>query len=269
MERCFTEKFESTINRHLETPDTAMSESARQSLIVYGNNLSVVARFQGGISFITRDAGGGGDCFYHSVAYLLNEKPGVSHSVKSLRELAAKCINVENIHTVLRDMMGSYLKSDETASPTQVGHNTDKFNPALVWNLMVCTQDVHSALAAVREAVSRCGNFYWGDVTTAALLEDALKINIICLSKKKDGSIMASRSYIGMINDMFEHNEANKARCMKNVNPNYDTIIILNHGNYHWTPICCVMNAATSGNPTQLYCQIPPDVIKNLDFLYV
>lgn len=197
-----------------------------------------------GIDFVSVEAGGGGDCFFHSVAYSLSQDAsGEQLKQQDIRNIAADAITAENCEDFLMDTAGIYVDSPEgemTPSAPRPPPLAGTFDPIAFWN--ATRSDRQKRIDGLKAVIRTPGNFYWGDSTTAALLENALGLNILMLAnrKSKDGRsrLGVSRDYIGRV------------KCIAKSLPvafdpvadsgNRPTIMIYNIQNRHWCPTCVV-----------------------------
>lgn len=141
-------------------------------------------------SFFYRDAGGNGDCMFHSVASSL----GNGKTALDIRWDAAGAVNVSNAPDVLMDMAAQYPKS--IAEPMHLLQSTSprRFSPEMAWNESRGMRDI--MLAQLQTAISTSGNFCWGDATIASLIEDAENVNVILLASSSSSQHCSSASEI-------------------------------------------------------------------------
>jgi len=204
-----------------------------------------------GLNIVTVESGGGGDCFFHSVAYLLGRTKLFDGDYRAVRALAASAITPANVNLVLMDMAGVYVEHpDDEMKPNEgrLAVPPGVFDPVLLWNLT--RTSAASRLANLRGIIETPGHTYWGDMTTAALLETVLPVNIVCLSVRvKSGmarpAIGAGKVYIGHIHDIFK-NPATLPLASKNPR-GLPTILLHNQGNSHWRPACLICKLSKGG----------------------
>jgi hypothetical protein len=127
-----------------------------------------------------KEAGGGGDCFFHSVSAAL--RPHVLLDVPELRNLAASAVTPENVADAVCDIAAECPET--TRSPMQQLGGRDvppgSYDPAAAWN--ACGGDMEALAASLRAAVCTRGNYFWGNATVASLLEEVLDVNILLLA---------------------------------------------------------------------------------------
>lgn len=132
------------------------------------------------VMLMSREAGGGGDCMFHSIAATLAD----GSTFQTIRDLAASLITVDNVADILMDMAAQCPKTlmDKMDIPSGViaGPMGATFKPEIAWN------DANGSTAAMVQTLAAAirvpGNFLWGDATIAALLEDGLNMNILLLA---------------------------------------------------------------------------------------
>jgi hypothetical protein len=128
------------------------------------------------------ESGGGGDCFFCSVAFAIG-RPG---NFMSIRESAASAVVLNNVPDVLIDMSGQIpqslnAKMDLPSERSRTGTNSDQqFIPEKTWN--DSNGNVREMVVRTKNAIKTPGNHFWGDITTAALVEISENINIIVMS---------------------------------------------------------------------------------------
>lgn len=159
-----------------------------------------------GFRMVTTEAGGGGDCFFHSIVHILKKigvvTPGANYTFQTIRDLAASAISADNVDQVLIDMVGIYVENTDdemVASPRMSQTRSGCFNPINLWN--ATRRDKNARVNELQKVISTPGSYFWGDITTAALLEDVFDVNIFSLSVRK-GRITATRNYIGVVSDL-------------------------------------------------------------------
>lgn len=125
-----------------------------------------------------RDAGGGGDCMFHSIASCMG---GGKYTNLSLRAAAAAAVTPENAPDLLMDMAAQVPSSISTLMDVPAGAGMGgQFSPELLWNSSKGSKEMMAAGLASSVVVS--GNHMWGDATLAALLENVLDVNIMLLA---------------------------------------------------------------------------------------
>ena len=203
-----------------------------------------------GINFISVEAGGGGDCFFHSVAYGLNHSDKMKGvTFLDIRKIAADAITENTVNFFLMDMAGIYLANGDEEMKTQSTKTipTGTFDPMKLWN--DTRGNIGERIRMLKTALSTNGNYFWGDANVAALLETVLNVNVVSLSANKQGTLIASRSYLGFIYDLGKLGEIPKAKREK-LDMDKDTVLIMNHGNMHWTAVCTICQS--DHNPTEV-----------------
>lgn len=128
------------------------------------------------VMLMSREAGGGGDCMFHSIAAVL----GDGSTFQTIRDLAASLVTEGNAADILMDMAAQCPKTlldkmDITEAP-----NAGTFSPEVAWNQANGSAAVMAQTLAAALRVP--GNYLWGDATIAALLEDGLHMNILLLA---------------------------------------------------------------------------------------
>lgn len=200
-----------------------------------------------GMNIVTVEAGGGGNCFFHSVAYVLNaiaDKAEKEHTQESVREMAANAVVPENVDAILMDMAGVYVASSDAEmvpSAPRPPPQPNTFDAMQCWN---GTRDsAERRLATLRDAIKTSGNFFWGDVTTAALLEPVLGVNIVTFAKR-GSKLGATRDYVGHVADLGRENSVK--RNAKDPEGR-STVMLYNVGNLHWKPACIICRLVKGG----------------------
>lgn len=132
------------------------------------------------IMLMYREAGGGGDCMFHSIAAALDN----GCDFRAIRDMAAGLVTEENAPDILMDMAAQCPKTVgdpmDVAGGPQGGPMGGTFKPELAWNE---ARGSRAAMAqSLKAAIATRGNFLWGDATVAALLEDGLGMNILLLA---------------------------------------------------------------------------------------
>lgn len=124
----------------------------------------------------TREAGGGGDCMFHSVAACFGNSRG---DMMAMRSAAASAVNPANVDDVLVDMGAVRIDEPDLTTPVRFASATDQsglaFDPQAI-------KEGPDPVARLQASIRTKGNHFWGDATTAALLEDALGVNIVLLA---------------------------------------------------------------------------------------
>lgn len=128
------------------------------------------------VMLMSREAGGGGDCMFHSIAACLDD----GRDFQAVRDLAASLVTEENAPDILMDMAAQCPKTLEDRMDETPSSSAGSFRPEMAWNM------AHGSRAAMSEMLRRAivtrGNFLWGDATIAALLEEGLHVNILLLA---------------------------------------------------------------------------------------
>lgn len=128
-----------------------------------------------GVMLSFREAGGGGDCMFHSIAAAMNN----NLNYLDIRKQAAEAVTPENAPDVLMDMSAQVPASLD--SPMDMPKNPDgQFSPEMLWNSSKGSKEAMAE--GLRKAIATPGNYLWGDATLAALAEIALNVNIILLA---------------------------------------------------------------------------------------
>lgn len=131
-------------------------------------------RHRAGVVLLYKDAGGGGDCMFHSIASLVNS------NAQMMRALAASQVTPDNAPDVLMDMAAQCPNSltDRMDEPPDQGPVL--FSPERLWNSAAGSKEIMAE--GLKTAISTMGNHCWGDATTASLLEWGLGMNIVLLA---------------------------------------------------------------------------------------
>lgn len=146
----------------------------------------------------TRDAGGGGDCMFHSIAAVM----GQGHTAHGLREMAAQGVTPELAPYILQDMAAQLPETLQTLmTKSNKSCNNNAFSPECAWN--ASNGNPEEMANIIKDAVSRMGNYMWGDATIAALLERQLGVNIVLLAN------------VNVKNPDIVYNEWIKRTCIK------------------------------------------------------
>lgn len=124
----------------------------------------------------SREAGGGGDCMFHSVASCFN---GLRGDMMAMRAAAASAVTKDNVMDVLTDM--GAVRQDEPDFTTPVRFSSAADVSGQAFDPQAIMQDA-DPVARLRASIQTRGNHFWGDATTAALLEEALGVNIVLLA---------------------------------------------------------------------------------------
>lgn len=190
------------------------------------------------ISFplLTAETGGGGDCFFRSLTYLLNkgsDRLGESTIVPTdhikCRELIAQYIDTpEKADEIVSDMAGQWpSKRDELM---ESGKKTlGEFDPVKLWN-GTCVLEPMARVNAIKGVITRPGNFYWGDSITASIAEEVFGIRIACM--RYDGNRVTITNYpYGTSKKLTQGSESVKTKWDRPV------VVLINHGGVHWTPV--------------------------------
>jgi hypothetical protein len=151
------------------------------------------SRHRARLTLSFKDAGGGGDCLFHSIAAALNdvedERPDGLRLHPSdfigMRESAASAVVPENAADVLMDMAAQFPRTPSDPMDIAPATHHAQFAPEIAWN--EAKGDPMVMVDSLRRAISTMGNFFWGDATTAALLEISEDVNIIMLSADTGG----------------------------------------------------------------------------------
>ncbi len=190
------------------------------------------------ISFplLTAETGGGGDCFFRSLTYLLNkveldndDSVQIPPTHEKCREVIANYIDsVEKADEIVCDMAGQWpSKRDELMEPNRKA--LSGFDPVKLWN-GTCVLDPEARVSAIKSVICRPGNFYWGDSITASLAEEVFGIRIACL--RFDGKKVSITTY--------PYGTAKKlAKGSESVQIEWDrpVAVLMNHSDIHWTPV--------------------------------
>jgi hypothetical protein len=125
-----------------------------------------------------REAGGGGDCMFHSIAACLAD----GRNFMDIRRAAAGAINAGNAADILMDMAAQRPKTVgdrmDPCPASEFAHQA--FKPDQAWNANLGNP---AGMAEILRAhVLQPGCAIWGDATLAAVLEGALGVNIILLA---------------------------------------------------------------------------------------
>lgn len=127
-----------------------------------------------------REAGGGGDCMYHSVAACLSSAGVDGATMPAMREAAASAVTPANAPDALVDM-AAQLPASLSAPMSQSLDRLPGFSPEAAWNAAAGDP---VRMAELLAAALR--GHAWGDATAAALLESALGINIMLLALREE-----------------------------------------------------------------------------------
>lgn len=124
-----------------------------------------------------KNAGGGGDCMFHSIAAALGSGLTFAH----VRRAVAEMVTEENAPDALMDMAAQCPASlDAAMHPPANNPSSSSFSPESAWNESKGHKDVMAA--SLRDALNTPGNYLWGDATAAALAEIAYNVNVILLA---------------------------------------------------------------------------------------
>lgn len=140
------------------------------------------------ITFSYHDAGGGGDCLFHSVACAL----GNGRDANMMRASAARAVNASNVRDVLMDMAAQYPQTKDDRMDIPPNQHAGQFSPETVWNMGTDAPSASSdnvMIDALRRSLTSPGNHMWGDATVASLLEISENVNIILMAKDMGVSI--------------------------------------------------------------------------------
>ena len=138
------------------------------------------------IAFSYHDAGGGGDCLFHSVACAL----GNGRDANMMRASAAGAVNASNVRDVLMDMAAQCPQTDDGLMDIiSQNRNVGQFSPEAVWNMGAGASSKDVMVDALRRSLTVPGNHMWGDATAAALLEISENVNIILMAKDTGVSV--------------------------------------------------------------------------------
>ena len=128
------------------------------------------------VMLMSREAGGGGDCMFHSIAAVLDD----GSNFQTIRNLAASLVTENNAADILMDMAAQCPKTPQDPMDITNGPFLGSFRPEVAWN--EAKGSTASMVQSLRSAISTRGNFLWGDATIAALLEQGLNMNILLLA---------------------------------------------------------------------------------------
>lgn len=129
-----------------------------------------------GIMLSYREAGGGGDCMFHSLSAVL----GGEGNFMTIRAQAASAVTPENAPDILMDMTAQIPATLDALMDVVPGTNGGQFSPEILWN--ACKGSREAMAEGLRRALLTPGNHAWGDATIAALVELAMNVNIILLA---------------------------------------------------------------------------------------
>lgn len=133
-----------------------------------------------GVMLLYREAGGGGDCMFHSLAVVLAPLLPAGSTFVTMRERAASVVTPENAPDVLMDMAAQVPTSLTTPMDVPAGASGGQFSPEMLWNDSKGSKE--QMAAGLKKAIATPGNYLWGDATLAALVEIAMGVNIILLA---------------------------------------------------------------------------------------
>lgn len=177
---------------------------------------------------ITADVGAGGDCFFHSISFLLNMSRPEKYTYMSCRANIADYVNTQNrAEDVLTDMAGQW-PTNVTDSMAEDHNRYVGLNPVKLWNHTITMPAYRKDL--LQAIIKRQGNTYWGDSTTISIAELVYGINIAIMSIQNK-RITISRYMYGVSKLLAED------KPLPPMVWDAPVYIILNHSNYHWTPI--------------------------------
>lgn len=151
----------------------------------------------GNIMLSSREAGGGGDCMFHSLAAVMAD----GRNFQDMRNLASGLVTPQNAPDILRDMSAQCPKTvaDKMDELNEYGYQ--QFAPDRAWNL--CKGDANSMSLLLKTAIITPGNLLWGDATLAALLEDGLGVNIVLLAVDAGINVPCTRRETIMARDIY------------------------------------------------------------------
>lgn len=188
---------------------------------------------------LSREAGGAGDCFYHSIALLVNilRKNNQVTAADVKREAAAR-VSEGNVVDLLQDMMCSHCEPHETVAPSAELASRGLFDPAPVWNRLAASGNRSEAAREVRAAIAdHTGLYFWNDVDLLGLVEEAYGVHVVAASVN-GGTLNTTRSIPGLMRMLAD--PAKVEGDLTDFKPTLDTVFILNHGNGHWTSMALV-----------------------------
>jgi len=142
-----------------------------------------------------RDAGGNGDCMFHSIAACFNHESPDSRTrwdYQKVRDrIASAAVTSKAAPDALMDMAGqgpaSLSEPMVQEKPTWRG----AFEPTQAWN--AAAGDVDKMASMLSDAIKTPGNTFWGNSTAAALAEIAFGVNVILLEDELDSSAPMSK----------------------------------------------------------------------------
>lgn len=127
------------------------------------------------VMLASREAGGGGDCMFHSIAAVIND----GRNYGAMRDLAASLVTEANAPDILMDMAAQCPKTLQDKMDI-TALSPGGFKPEIAWNN--ANGSAESMAQSLRAAIATRGNHLWGDATIAALLEGGLGVNILLLA---------------------------------------------------------------------------------------
>lgn len=96
----------------------------KKNLPIYGNKKKLCIRIKNYLNnrLFVIECGMGGDCLFHSIAYLLSKFNNINYDYKNIRELTANLINKNNINSILDTYTVDYInnKSDFLWNPSKL-----------------------------------------------------------------------------------------------------------------------------------------------------
>jgi hypothetical protein len=153
------------------------------------------------LPLFVREAGGGGDCMFHSIAACMST-PESTRAFDEMRRLAAEQVTDKNAPDALMDMTACCPKNLSDPIDALKEYSYQQFKPEQVWNVSKGDPAVMAQL--LKLGIATAGNHLWGDATIAALLEAALGVNIILLAANFDPiDLPPSPKEIKMGRDVF------------------------------------------------------------------
>jgi len=228
---------------HMSDLDLVINFGQGSSVVYHSvdqlNLVNLSDKFKLPFPTITANVGAGGNCFYHSLAYLLQKSGIVSDpnfSFKECRKAMADYVDtIEKANEILMNVAEQWPETPN--SPMIV--KSQKATPATK-RLANFAAEWNQTIGMDSERITHVKEIFlnqriWGEANIVGVAENAFHINIACLAafNKK---LQIERPLSGKLYTLLINSKDNTA---SNQVPiwNSRTLILYNHDNYHWTPV--------------------------------
>ena len=184
------------------------------------------------------EAGGGGDCFFHSVSAALSRSRGAENYMV-VRTAAADAVNGDNVDEFLMDLSGTPMDGpNEEMSPTasrSAATPGGAFSALSLWNETL--NRPAERVSRLKAALVTPGGYFEGENPIAGLLEESYGINIICLNTNTRTNVPRATVYeLGKVASLSEKWQSRKRPSSRSPRASRPSIVIHNHPG-HWQAV--------------------------------